>query len=136
MRLPRSRFCLVAVGLLSTTQLAACHQQSAEQAAANSSLNVITQEQIDSTSATSVYDLIVRLHADYLKDRGVISIKTNTRERAVVFLNDQEYGIPETLRNIPPRRFSEIRYYRGTDAVTRFGAQYGGGIIQLISRGQ
>jgi hypothetical protein len=40
------------------------------------------------------------------------------------------------MRNIPPGRVAEIRYYPGTDAVTRFGAQYGGGVIQLISRNQ
>lgn len=97
---------------------------------------MITQDQIDSTSSTNVYDLIARLHADFLKDRGVTSIKTNQRDRAVVFLNDQEYGIPETLRNLQPGRFMEIRYYSGPEAVAKFGSQYGGGVIQLISRNQ
>ena len=57
-------------------------------------------------------------------------------EKAVVFLNDQEYGIIETMRNIPKGRISEVRYIRGVDAVNRYGAQYGGGIIMLISRNQ
>jgi len=116
--------------------LAACHQQPPEGVAARSLRNVITKDQIDSTSATNVYDLIARLHADFLKDRGKTSIKTNQRDRAVVFLNDQEYGIPETLRNLQPDRFMEIRYFSGTDASSKFGSQYGGGVIQLISRSQ
>ncbi|PYP76754.1 MAG: hypothetical protein DMD35_17770, partial [Gemmatimonadetes bacterium] len=73
---------------------------------------------------------------EFLKDRGKISIRTNTHEQAVVFLNDQEYGILATMRNIPTGRIAEVRYLNGMDAVNRFGAQYGGGIIMLISRNQ
>lgn len=98
--------------------------------------NVITREQIDSSHATNVYDVIAKLHAEYLHDRGAISVLTNQHDRAVVFLNDQEYGILETMRNIPPANVAEIRFFSGTDAVTRFGSQYGGGVIQLISRTQ
>jgi hypothetical protein len=116
--------------------LAACTHRPSEGIPMRSLRNVITKDQIDSTSATNVYDLIARLHADFLKDRGKTSIKTNQRDRAVVFLNDQEYGIPETLRNLQPDRFMEIRYFSGTDAASKFGSQYGGGVIQLISRSQ
>lgn len=98
--------------------------------------DVITEEEIEASNATNVYDLVASLRGDYLKDRGVISIKTNTREKAVVFLNEQEYGVVETMRNIPKGRISEVRYIPGVDAVNRFGAQYGGGIIMLISRNQ
>ena len=98
--------------------------------------DVITEDEIEASNATNVYDLVASLRGEYLKDRGVISIKTNTREKAVVFLNDQEYGITETMRNIPKGRISEVRYIPGVDAVNRFGAQYGGGIIMLISRNQ
>lgn len=113
----------------------ACHAQRPA-AAPGSSRNVITQEQIDASSASNVYDLIARLRGDFLKDRGPTSIKSNTRERAVVFLNDQEYGILETMRNIPPGRIAEIRYYSPIDAAARFGAHYGGGVIHLLSRTQ
>ena len=112
-----------------------CHHQ-ASGARGGASNNVITQEEIEAAGASNIYDLIARLHANYLADRGRISIQTNTHSRAVVFLNDQEYGIPETMRNIPPDRVAQVRYYPGTEALSRFGAQYGGGVIQLISRNQ
>ena len=91
----------------------ACHQQTPEAASASSVRNIITQDEIDSTKVDNVYDLIVRLHADYLRDRGKVSIKLNQRDRAVVFLNDQEYGIPETLRN----RTRQMSGLLGVDAV-------------------
>ena len=112
--------------------LAACHP--ATGMGHGTQRNVITQEEIEASTASNVYDLIAQLRADFLKDRGKISIRTNQNEKAVVFLNDQEYGILETMRNIPIGRVSEIRYYPGTEAVNRFGAQYGGGIVMLISR--
>jgi outer membrane cobalamin receptor len=122
--------------LVGSLAIVACHRQEPRLDSGSSLRNVITQDQIDSSSAANVYDLIVRLNAGFLRDRGRISIRTNQHERAVVFLNDQEYGIPETMRNIPPGRISEIRFYRGTEAVARFGSRYGGGVIQLISRNQ
>jgi outer membrane cobalamin receptor len=115
--------------------LAACHP-SASGGGGESLRNVITQEQIDSSTAANVYDLIVRTNPGFLRDRGRTSVKTNQHERAVVFLNGQEYGIVETLRNMPINRLSEIRFFTGTEAVSRFGSQYGGGVIQLISRNQ
>jgi hypothetical protein len=96
--------------------------------------NVITQDQIDSSYASNVYELIVRLHPEYLRDRGSVSIRQNIHARAVVFLNGHEYGILETMRNIPISGIGEIRYYAGTDAVVKFGSQYGGGVVELISR--
>lgn len=112
-----------------------CHQQMPGQPGAASG-SVITREQIDSSSANNVYDLIARLHGNFLRDRGKVSILSNQHDRPMVFLNDQEYGELESMRNIPTGRVAEIRFFSGTDAVTRFGSQYGGGVIQLISRTQ
>jgi hypothetical protein len=112
--------------------LTACH--AAAGTGSHMQRYVITQEEIEASSASNVYDLIAQLRAEFLKDRGKISIKTNQNEKAVVFLNDQEYGVLETMRNIPIGRIAEVRYYPGTEAVNRFGAQYGGGIVMLISR--
>jgi outer membrane cobalamin receptor len=109
-----------------------CYKQ--QSSGGNSLRNVITQEQIESTGYTNVYDVVSRLHGEFLRDRGAISIKTNQHNRAVVFLNSQEYGIPETLRNVPAGGIGEIRYFTGPEAVSKFGSQYGGGVIQLISR--
>ena len=116
--------------------LAACHPHHPTEEGTASLRNVITQDQIDSSRAANVYDVITKFHGEFLRDRGRTSLRTNQHERAVVFLNDQEYGIPETMRNIPIGRVTEIRYFPGTEAVAKFGSQYGGGVIQLISRSQ
>jgi hypothetical protein len=131
--MPRNSFVPMVVAVAIA---AACHPQVETPGIAPHSHNVIMQDEIDSTRSSTVYDLIARTRGDFLKDRGSVSIKTNAHSRAVVFMNDQEYGIIETLRNVFPNRIGEVRYFSGTDAVAKFGAQYGGGVIQLISRSQ
>lgn len=129
--LPRRSLALAVVWGIA---LAACHPQTAAPGEKRAQRNVITQEEIEAADASNVYDLIAHLRSEYLRDRGVISIKKNTHSRAVVFLNDQEYGILETLRNMPPNRIAEIRYFTGTEAASKYGSQYGGGVVLLISR--
>ncbi|HEY2067617.1 MAG TPA: hypothetical protein VGG84_16805, partial [Gemmatimonadaceae bacterium] len=73
-------------------------------------------------------------HGEWFRDRGRTSINVNTHDRAMVFLGDVEYGIPETLRNMPLGGVEEIRYYPPTDAVARFGSRYGGGVIKIVPR--
>lgn len=125
----------VLLGIVAVCVLLGCHRQSTEQNSPIRSVrNVIAQDEIDAAEATNVYDLIARVRGSFLRDRGKVSLKMNQREKAVVFMNDQEYGILETMRNIPCGRIGEIRYFPGTEAVSKFGSQYGGGVIQLISR--
>lgn len=124
----RARFLLLAALCVAV----ACHPQ--RSGTVGSLGRVITREQIAEVDARSIYDVIVRLRAEFLNDRGRTSIRTNATSRAVVFLNEQEYGVLESMRDIPPDRVQEVRYFSGSDAVVRFGAQFGGGVIQLISR--
>jgi outer membrane cobalamin receptor len=35
---------------------------------------------------------------------------------------------------VPADGVQEIRLFTGPDAVTKFGSQYGGGVIQIVSR--
>jgi hypothetical protein len=96
--------------------------------------NVITFEEIDSAAEPTIYDVIVKLHAEYLRDRGSMSITSTTRDVAVVFLNEQEYGAVSTLNEFQSHDIEEVRFFPWHDAVTRFGKKYSGGVIQLITR--
>ncbi len=96
--------------------------------------NVITYEEIDSSGEANIYDVIAKLHAEYLRDRGPTSAVSGKRDIAVVFLNEQEYGAIGTLSSFQAHDIEEVRYFSGPDAVTKFGRRYGGGVIQLITR--
>jgi hypothetical protein len=115
--------------------LGACHQRSAE-APVGGNPNVITREELAEVGTGSVYDAIVRRHGLFLKDRGRTSIYGKNIPRAVVFIAETEYGIIETMRNLPAEHFEMVRYYPDTEAAAKFGSEYSGGVIQLIPRYQ
>ena len=96
--------------------------------------NIITEAELQKAGTASAYDVIARTHANFFRNRGRTSILAKDQARPVVFLNDVEYGVIETLRNIPASRLHEIRFYSGTEAAAKFGSAYSGGVIQLISR--
>ena len=87
-----------------------------------------------STNATTAYDVIARLRAEYLRNRGPTSLVLASRAQAVVFLNEQLYGAIDTLKELRSSDLVEIRFYDGPDAITKFGSQYSGGVIQLVTR--
>jgi outer membrane cobalamin receptor len=58
----------------------------------------------------------------------------NKQIHPVVFLNEQYYGAVDELRHMPADGVQEIHFFTGQDAVIKFGSQYGGGVIQIVSR--
>jgi len=131
-----SRF-LLAAALAGSAAVAesACHP-APEVAPVGSRSDVITRDELDSAGSVSVYDVIMRRHASFFRSRGPTSINSSSAPRAVVFMLEQPYGEIESLRNVPAERIESIRYYSGTDAASKFGRIYNGGVIQLIPRYQ
>lgn len=105
-------------------------------ASAPSNPNVITQEEIVASNAATAYDVVARLRADFLRDRGPTSLLLPNNHQPMVFLGDQLYGEIDQLREFRSSDLAEIRFYPGPDAVTKFGSQYSGGVIQLVPRSQ
>ena len=50
---------------------------------------------------------------------------------ATVFLDGQRYGDLNSLRTIVASSVYDARHLSATDAVTRYGMQYGGGVIEI-----
>jgi hypothetical protein len=88
------------------------------------------------TNAVTAYDVIARLRGEYLRDRGPTSLVLPSQNRPIVFLNEQEYGALDVLHDVRADDLTEIRFYPGPDAVTKFGSRYSGGVIQLVSRAE
>ena len=99
--------------------------------------NLITESEITQQNGNDAYDVISHLRPNFLKTRGRTSIQTPpspTSEYASVFLDSQYYGDLNTLRNIPTINIKEIRYLPANEAVTRYGMQYGNGVIEIRTR--
>lgn len=120
---------------LAGTGAVACHK-APDVALAGSRVDVITREELEAAGSVSVYDVIARKHSNFFRNRGPTSINSSSAPRAIVFMVEQPYGEIESLRNVPAERIESIRYYSGTDAASKFGKIYNGGVIQLMPRYQ
>ena len=94
--------------------------------------NLITEAELAETpGTTSAYDVVSKLRPNFFKSRGRSSINNQGSETAAVFVDGQFYGDITSLQNLTTTNIHEIRFVRATDAVTRYGMQYGNGIIDI-----
>ena len=89
---------------------------------------ILTAEEIVAAHAdnNTVYDALVRLRPNWLAAHGATSLQSGT-EYAVVWVDGQQYGSLNSLRNLPAYQVADIQYYDVTQAGARFGLRAGGG---------
>ena len=120
--------------LIAPLALGCASSGTSPQQGSGSSRNVITREQLEALPSISARDAIDRLHRQWLRGRGS-TIQTSTgRVYPKVFLDNRPYGELDVLRGFGTEELEEIRYISASDATTRFGTGYPGGIINLITR--
>ena len=127
---------LKALNLLAAIGLVACASAGATAHPAKD-YNVISQSEITAQNGVNAYDVISHLRPQYLKTRGRTTIQTAptvASEYAAVFLDSQFYGDLNSLRNIASINIKEIRYLPANESVTRYGMQYGNGVIEIRTR--
>ena len=95
--------------------------------------NVITREDIAAVNVSNAYDAISRLRPKFLNSHGATTIRGSDNGYPKVYLNHQLYGDLESLRNIDIHGISEIHYYNGPEASTRFGLGNVSGAIEVIT---
>jgi hypothetical protein len=96
--------------------------------------NVLAAEEIAKLNVANAYEAIEKARPQYLRTRGKTTTKTTTIERAIVFLDGIPYGVISSLRGINVAQITAIQFYPGSDAVTRFGSEYGAGVIEVRTR--
>jgi hypothetical protein len=98
--------------------------------------NIITADEIQSANVSTAYDVITKLHANYLHSRGQNSILLKQNKEPTVYLDNVEFGTIASLRNIPASNVAEIRFIEGWDAMTKYGSDHVSGVIQVYTRYQ
>jgi len=99
--------------------------------------DVISLEEIEAirNEATNAYDIVSRLRRQFFKNRIQSQIgEADWSAGPRVVLDETPYGGLETLRNIELTAIKEIRYLNGPDASMRFGNEFQGGAIVVITR--
>lgn len=95
---------------------------------------LITEDEIVASRATTAYDAIRKLRANFFSYRGETSLRNTSSPFPTVYVDDQEFGAISTLRTIPAAHIATIRLYRAWEAGTRYGTGHMGGVIAITTR--
>lgn len=126
----RSAFTFALFGLVA---LACASPRSPSELAPNS--QTITEEEVDAARATTAYEVIQKLRANFLSYRGETSLnRNNSQPFPTVYVDGMEFGPIASLRTIPASQVSTIRLYRSWEATTKFGTGKMGGVIAVTTR--
>jgi outer membrane receptor for ferrienterochelin and colicin len=96
--------------------------------------NLLTQQEIAEANVSTAYEAISKLRPMFLKTRGRTTINGEANDYAVVFVDGQRFGSLNSLNNILASSILEARFLPGSEAVNRYGMQYGGGAIDIKTR--
>ena len=97
--------------------------------------NVITQEELAPHHEISAYEAVQRLRPQWLRVRGATIVAGAQRPSIQVHVEGMHRGGIEELRTIRAEYVVEIRYMSASDATTRFGTDYTGGLLLVTTGG-
>ena len=125
---------LLCAGILTFVWLATACASAAENGGRQHNPDLITAEEIQAARVATAFEVVERLRPQFLRTRGSSSALMETR--VTVFQDNLNLGGVEMLRQIRALDVLEIRFMSASDATTRFGSGFPGGVIAIKSRGR
>ena len=90
--------------------------------------NLITAEELSGLSLSSAYEAVRRLRPAWLQARGRPPLP-------VVYRDNTRWGSdPRSLESIRIDAITEMRFLSASDATTRYGTGFTGGVILVVTR--
>jgi len=122
----------IRLSLLLAFTMAACVKASNKPPTAQR--DVITQEEIASSSAMNAYEAVQKLRGNFLSDRGKTTIYGRSSSKPTVFVDGIQFGEIQSLRTISTTTVHSIRLYRAYEAQQRYGNGVMGGVIEVTTK--
>ena len=98
--------------------------------------DLITLEQIEALPEGTAFSVVQRYRSSWLRARTQATFGNPTPAYAEVFLDEMRFGDINSLGRINSSSIESIEYISATDATTRYGTGYMGGIIRINTRGR
>ena len=96
---------------------------------------MITEDEIIASRASTAYEVIHKLRANFLTNRGETSLnRGQSNPYPTVYLDDQEFGPISSLSSIPAAQITMIRLYRVSEANAKYGTHNVSGVIAITTR--
>lgn len=96
--------------------------------------NVITEDEVVASHGSSAFEVIQKLRANFLSNRGATSLYNTSSSYPTVYVDGMRYGDISLLRSIPAEVVATITLYRAWEATTRYGVGNMGGVIAITTR--
>jgi hypothetical protein len=97
--------------------------------------NRISQEELEQFPTGTAHEAIERLRPRWIRSRGMTSTRPGASpDYASVFIDNAPVGGLEALYRVSIRDIDYIEYLSASDATTRYGTGYPGGIIQVFTK--
>ena len=94
--------------------------------------NVIERPEVESSTAIDAYTLVQQARPIWLHQRGAISLRDPTAGVVQIYLNGQQYGDVNRLREINTQDIRELRFLGAAEAQMRYGVGHAGGVIEVV----
>lgn len=110
---------------------------------------IISQEEVDAASASNVFELVQRLHPEWLRERGQQSFSEGDKVQGglnegtsvtpglptiLVYQDNARMGGVEALRTIPIADVGTVQFLNAAQATYRFGIGHAHGVILITTR--
>lgn len=109
---------------------------------------IISQEEVQAASASNVFELVQRLHPEWLRERGPQSFSESDRVQGdlkgtsvtpglptiIVYQDNARMGGVEALRVIPIADVGTVQFLNAAQATYRFGIGHAHGVILITTR--
>lgn len=119
---------------LTSLILAGCSGAANQSATARGDRNLLTREQLVATNSANLYDAVEKLRPEWLTSRGPTSVSDPTPTMASVYMNGQQLGKAEYLRDVLVADVTEVRFWPAGQAAAKFGMGHPRGVIELTRR--
>jgi hypothetical protein len=96
--------------------------------------DLITAEDIAAHPARDAYDLVQRLHADWLRGHASATNLAGRVDPVMVVLDGAQIGPVTELRRLKAEAVGEMRFVGSEEAVSRWGMGHSAGVILVTSR--
>lgn len=95
--------------------------------------DVITREEIEESTASTAYDLVLNARPQWLRTRGLATLaQAAGEEDIVVYMNNARLGFRDAMRRVPLGAVQYLRFFNARQATYRWGGGHLHGAI-LIS---
>lgn len=103
--------------------------------------NTITADELKATQASTLYDVVQRLHPEWLvpHTQGTLGASGSGMSGAgsdtniQVFMDTQHAGSVDVLRQFTPSQATQLKFYSSSEAQARFGNGNLNGVIQIVT---